>query len=99
MRISLLIASLVLLSGCKSGTECKSWAGAYGERSEVSWGQCSDNVTYEIKCELLGPQQYTCKCIKGGTVGKSFDRTEASLGDKNESTRVANEACGWNLGV
>jgi hypothetical protein len=93
------VAALLLafVSGCKGGTSCKSWAGGYGERSTVSWGECSDGSKREIQCELLGPGKYECKCTKDGVVGKSFDHTTGSLGDKAKSSTIANEACGWDL--
>ena len=84
---------------CKSATKCSDWAGGYGERSTVTWDKCADNAKREVICELQSPGKYTCQCFKAGTVEKSFDRTTSTMGDKNEATKIANDACEWNLSV
>ncbi len=90
-------AALVALTGCKSGTTCKSYGSGYGQSSRVTWGECSDNSKREVTCELFSPGKYECKCIKDGAEGKGFDHTSGNLGDKEKSTEIANESCGWDL--
>jgi hypothetical protein len=97
VRWTLLLGLVMVLTACKGKTTCKDWAAGYGERSTVTWSNCSDGSKREIECKLFGPGKYDCKCIKDGVVGKPFDHTTSVLGDKEKSTRIANEACGWDL--
>jgi len=97
--LSVVVVTAVLSTGCKGGTSCTSWAGGYGERSQVSWGQCSDDAKREIECNRRPDGKSDCKCMKDGAVVKTFEHADGILGNKEESSRIANEMCGWDLSL
>ena len=101
MVLLVLFCSVAALS-CQGKTTCRDYGSAAGGMGEdLSIGYCSDKLDREITCQRPAAESpMLCRCVKGGTVGKSFERTEhlPLPQDKDTLHRVINPACGWNLG-
>ena len=100
-RILLLAVALV---GCNlAGNKCKSYGttGGGGTLSTFGASDCDDGAKYEVSCKRPDTTSgFDCSCIKNGTVGKTFKRTEElpMVSPKAKpAIDMANEACGWKL--
>lgn len=81
------LASLALAS-CEGGVRCDYKASASG----MVWSECTDAIVREVTCDPV-----TCHCRQNGASVRTFAFRAWPWSDRGAATRMANEACGWNL--
>ncbi len=74
--------------GCDGGTRCD----YSGSSDRMVWAGCADGITREITCDVV-----TCHCRQNGASVSTFKPAGWPWSDKTAATRMANDACGWNV--
>lgn len=93
--VVLLTLALPFIGGCETPETCTSWSGGSGPGlSQATFLACKDGKTREVVCKGTPPK---CSCITGGTVSKTFERTQPFPQTYPEAATEANVACGWKL--
>lgn len=82
------LAFALALTGCDGGVRCDYTATAAG----MVWSGCADGVVREITCDPV-----TCHCRQNGASVRPFAFRSWPWSDRVAATRMANDACGWNL--